>query len=153
MNSEMLIQWYKKHNIEQRTINGFWTYLDNWRKEDEDFDFEYGEMDSRLIELVVDKIQFTHVFNYDDFIYVLLRIYYNEDYIGKYKFVYSLDGEAEDDILNFEDKRFIKIIVETTKTTIEIAEKALKEGFPNEVVEKITGLKSSLIEDIKSKIS
>jgi hypothetical protein len=149
----MLIQWYKKHNIEQRSINGFWTYLDNWQKEDEDFDFDYGEMDSRLIELDVHKIQFTHIFDYDDFIYVILWIYYNEEYIGLYKSVYTLDGEGEDDILKFEDNRFIKILVETTNNSIEIAEKALKEGIPNEVVEKITGLKSSLIADIKSKIS
>ncbi|SFC46702.1 hypothetical protein [Bacillus sp. UNCCL81] len=40
MNSEMLIQWYKKHNIEDRTINGFWTYLDNWRNEDSDLNLE-----------------------------------------------------------------------------------------------------------------
>ncbi|MFJ5718255.1 hypothetical protein [Neobacillus sp. NPDC093127] len=153
MNSEMLKQWYKKHNIEQRSINGFWTYLDNWRKEDEDFDFDYGEMDSRLIELDVHKIQFTHLFDYDDFIDVILRIYYNEEHIGSYKSVYTLDGEDEDDILKFEDNRFIKILVETTNNSIEIAEKALKEGIPNQVVEKITGLKSSLIADIKCKIS
>jgi hypothetical protein len=152
MNSEMLIQWYKKHNIEQRSINGFWTYLDNWRKENEDFDFDNGDMDSRLIELEVHKIQFTHIFDYDDFIYVILLIDYNGEHIGSYKSVYKLDGEDEDDFLKFEDKRFIKILVEKTNNLIEIAEKALKEGIPNEVVEKITGLKSSLIADIKSKI-
>jgi hypothetical protein len=153
MNSDMLIQWYKEHNIEHRTTNGFWTYLDNWRKEDTDFDFDYGEMDSRLIELEVHKIQFTHIFDYDDFIYVFLKIYYNDDYIGTYKSVYTLDGDDEDDILKFEENRFIKILVETTNNSIKIAEKALKEGIPNEVVSKITGLRSSLIADIKSKIS
>jgi hypothetical protein len=59
-----------------------------------------------------------------------------------------LDGEDEDDILDFEDKRLTKILIETTNNSIEIAEQALKEGIPNEVVEKITGLKSSLIADI-----
>ena len=64
-----------------------------------------------------------------------------------------MDGEEDDDILKFEDNTFIKILVEKTNNAIEIAENALKEGIPNEVVEKITGLKSSLIADIKSKIS
>ncbi|ODG93445.1 hypothetical protein BED47_03930 [Gottfriedia luciferensis] len=153
MNSEMLIQWYKKHNIEDRTINGFWTYLDNWRNEDSDFEFEFGDLDKRLIELEVKKIQFTHIFNYNDFIYVLLWIYYNDENIGSYKSVYTLDGESEDDILNFDDNRFIKILVETTNNSIEIAEKALMEGISSEVVGKISGLKSSLIADIKSKVS
>ncbi|MFD4706441.1 hypothetical protein ACFWM3_16445 [Gottfriedia sp. NPDC058432] len=152
MNSEMLIQWYKKHNIEHRTINGFWTYLDNWRNEDSDFEFKFGDMDKRLIKLEVKKIQFTHIFNNNDFIYVFLWIYYNDENIGSYKSVYTLDGEDEDDILNFDDNKFIKILVETTNNSIEIAEKALKEGISNEVVEKISGLKSSLIEDIKSNI-
>ncbi len=152
MNSEMLIQWYRKNNIEQRTINDFWKYFDRYRKEDTDFEFDLGDMDTRLIELEVNKIQLTHILNYKDFIYVLLRIYYNDEYICSYKSVYTLDGEDEDDILKFEDNRFIKILVETTNKSIEIAEKALKEGIPTEVVERITGLKSSLIADIKSKI-
>ncbi|PGZ93355.1 hypothetical protein [Bacillus sp. AFS029533] len=110
-------------------------------------------MDKRLIELEVKKIQFTHIFNYNDFIYVLLWIYYNDENIGSYKSVYTMDGETEDDILNFDDNRFIKNLVESTNNSIEIAEKALMEGISSEVVGKISGLKSSLIADIKSKVS
>jgi hypothetical protein len=153
MNADTLKQWLKDYDTEQRTINNFWKRFEAWRNEDDyDFDFDYGEMDKRLIELEIRKIQFTHIFGYEDFIYVILDIDYNGESIGKFQSVYTLDGEYEDDSLKFDDKDYIKLLVETTNKSIEIAKKALKEGIPQEVVEKITGLGSTLVDDIQKNI-
>ncbi|WP_409290600.1 hypothetical protein [Peribacillus sp. SCS-37] len=150
MNSEKLLKWVKEHDIKLRAIKVFWEVLHNWRTDDSDFDSDYGEMNPRLIHLEFDKISFTHLFENGDYIEVRLRIYYNEDYIGSFRPIYTLDGEHEDEFLTFENKDYIRLLVETTNTAIEIAEKALKEEIPVEVVHKITDLSLSLIEEIKS---
>ncbi len=54
----------------------------------------------------------------------------------------------EDDSLKFNDKSYIKLLVETTNKAIEIAKNALKEVISQEVIVKITGLDASLIDDI-----
>jgi hypothetical protein len=153
MNANMLKQWLKDNDTEQRTINNFWERFEAWRNEDDyDFDFEYGEMDTRLIELEIQKIQFTYIIGYDDFIYVILDIDYNGESIGRFQSVYTLDGEYEDDSLKFDNSDYIRLLVETTNKSIEIAKNALKEGIPQEVVAIITGLGSSLVGDIQKSI-
>lgn len=153
MNSDQLKQWYVDNNIEERTINGFWNYFNNYRNEElYDFEDNFGNIDDRLVELKVSKIQFTVIFECGDFIYAILDIYYNNKYIGSYKSVYTLDGEIDDDLLNLEDTNYIKRIVDRYNNSIKIAENLLREGLSAELVARVTGLKQHIIEDIKNKI-
>lgn len=153
INSDILKQWYVDYNIEKRTIDGFWKYFNNYRnKEIYDFEDDFGEIDDRLIELNVSKIQFTVTFDNGDFVYAILNIYYNSEYIGLYKSIYTLNGEDADDLIRLEDTNYIKRLVERNNNSIEIAENSLREGIQPELVERITGLKSHIMHDIKNKI-
>lgn len=59
MNLDILKQWYLDNNIEKRTIKGFWKYYNNYKNEEiYDFENDFGDIDDRLIELKVSKIQF-----------------------------------------------------------------------------------------------
>ncbi|MCM3006463.1 hypothetical protein [Priestia koreensis] len=64
--------------LNNEQLTAFGSNLNEWRKnEDYYFEFEYGEIDTGLIELEMIKIQYTHILDFDDFMYVILDVHYD----------------------------------------------------------------------------
>jgi hypothetical protein len=118
---------------------------------DDFYDMFLGKLDTRLIRLKIKAVQLTYVYNCGDFVYCLVAIILLNNNIGTYKMVFTLNGEAEDDTLNFEDTNYIKNVVGIIKKTIEVAKKAINEGLKSEIVSRITGLDLDYVNKLEYK--
>lgn len=103
MNTEKFQKWIAKNNINERTKQGFWNYMENYKKEEpEEFVELFGDMDMNLVKINISKISLTINYRFDEIIkYVsaFIDIKYEEEELGMYESVYSLDGDDLDDYL------------------------------------------------------
>lgn len=153
MDTTKLKKWCTDNKIEDITIKSFWEYYYNYREEDrEDFDDAFYCIDERLINVKLEKIQLTHIFDYNDFIYSILGIYYLQDYIGSYKLVFDIEGEIEDDILRLESSNHIKVLAFETERSIEIAKNCLRKNMDNNLISNITELDVNFIEELRREL-
>jgi hypothetical protein len=154
MDTTELIQWYINNNIEKETIDAFWNYFNNYRKEEiYDFEESFGQhIDERLIRVKADKVQLTHIFESGDFIYSILDIYYLNDYIAEYKLVFTLDGEVEDDVLRLQPSSYVRKLTAEANRSIEIAEKSIKENLDLDLISRIVGLDIDFIKELKDSL-
>jgi hypothetical protein len=104
MNTNELRKWAEKHDIEKKTIDGFWQYINSYEKE-EDEPFFHSDVDkSQLVinlngvGLFIDAWNKDSYFQYGfDFIISYLPVIYQEEELGTYKLYFTLDGEIFDD--------------------------------------------------------
>ncbi len=93
-----------QHNLEERTIAGFWNYFNNFQKECADeFQSEFPNYDKNEVEVSIDSVSL-RLTNWPEdgynHIVLLMRMHYKERHSGFYRMVFSLDGEIEDDHLS-----------------------------------------------------
>lgn len=139
-----------KHKIEERTLEGFWRWINNSKKEDDD---ELGDIlnsiNNSWIQLEIHKISLAIIYNYSEFIEAELRIYFKDTYIGSYLCMFTLNGEDADDIMRFEDYTFIRSLIAVEERNEEIAISAINEKLDDEVIQKITGVSLKRINELK----
>ena len=69
MNTEELKTWIKKNNVKERTLEGFWTCINNCIKDVEDDKGDIlSSIDTSQINLEVKKISLAIIFDYSDFV-------------------------------------------------------------------------------------
>ncbi|TVX93799.1 hypothetical protein [Paenibacillus agilis] len=112
MNSNELKEWANNNDIKKQVVDCFWKCLENYMNEDpSEFEEYFKEYNSELIELVYYKLSMS-IRNWDtfetdynencEFIEVIIKIQYNNKYIGYYKLLYNFGGEIFDDYLVWE---------------------------------------------------
>lgn len=141
MNRDELEKWIKDNEIQKKLIDGFWSYVENYKKEIKDATTDIlNSIDPKCVNLKLHKVSHSLILGYDEFMDVFLRIYYYEDYIATYKAVFTLSGEDADDFLNFEDINYIQRLVAKDERNKEIATIALKEELSPELILRLTGI-------------
>lgn len=145
MNTRSLMEWAQTNNIIERTEKGFKNYLKNWKNEERSdfFDTFKGKSNLKVLKTELRSIQLTYVSGYADFVYCNLKIVYLGNDIGDYRMVFTLDGECEDDVIQF-DKYMENTINEGT-IKVEVINRAIKEGYTIEKISKLVELEEDLI--------
>ncbi|MGG3890000.1 hypothetical protein [Metabacillus fastidiosus] len=104
MNTDVLRAWAEKHDIENKTIDSFWSYINSFEEEENEAFFD-TEIDKNQLMLSISSIGlFIGSWNKDsyfqygiDYITSYLAVIYNEQHLGDYKLFFTLDGEIFDD--------------------------------------------------------
>lgn len=157
MDTSQLLEWEKQHNAANRTLEGFWSWFNIWRKECKDNYHELflGKLDDDFIATQVTSINLKHRFNYDpvDAIVIChIAIFYLGVDIGYYQLSFLLNGVTEDDSVQFHEKSWMQAVLYKPKYSLRIAKKALKEGLDPELISKITELEIEYIQILKQKL-
>lgn len=104
MNTHELRKWVTTNNIEEKTINCFWNYFNNFANEEPElFYTQFGKVNKKLIHIKITKIGLTIV-NWpndylNDCVISYAEIKYKDIDIAEYKLVFNLSGEIIDDYL------------------------------------------------------
>ena len=101
---QYILDFAIKHNIENRTQEGFINALRNYKEaQPEEYSKYFGSIETDKLHTPIEKIALT-LGNWpacnDNHIVSHLTIYYQDDYIASYRMVFNLDGTVEDDILS-----------------------------------------------------
>jgi hypothetical protein len=151
MNANSLIEWVNKHNAKSRTILGFWEYFNTWRKEDrsEYLDTFHGKLHDEFIQVLENQINLKLRFYMEEAIiaYTVDILYLNEP-IGTYVMEFLLNGEIEDEYLDFIN---FKHEISQIRENLTIARKAIKEDVQLSAIANITGIDEALLKTIKEK--
>lgn len=104
MDVQGLKDFVLKHNLEERSISGFWAYFKNYQEDHgEDFQKDFPNYDKSDIGLLTDSVSL-RITNWPEdgynHVVISLRIHYKDLYAGHYKMEFSLTGEVEDDSLS-----------------------------------------------------
>jgi predicted transcriptional regulator len=103
MQISQFIEWIEMNNIKQRSINGFWNYLDSYKKEEQE---EYNQFikgkNPSAFEIQIKQISLTISYEFDNAVNLVssdVSIKDKEEEIGQYTAVYTTDGDDFDDYL------------------------------------------------------
>jgi hypothetical protein len=104
MNTTELRAWVVKHDVEKRTIDGFWEYINTFEQEENETYFD-ADVDKSKLELNLNRIGlFIDAWSEDaytqygfDYVISYLPVVYNEEVLGHYKLFFKLDGDTFDD--------------------------------------------------------
>ena len=103
MDFQAIKDFVLKHNLEERSITGFWNYFHNYQKEySEEFQKEFPDDDVNHVELFIDCVSLRITNWHDDgynHVIIVIRMHYKEQHAGMYNVVYNLSGDVEDDHL------------------------------------------------------
>ncbi|MGG1444910.1 hypothetical protein ABE354_23240 [Brevibacillus laterosporus] len=115
MNSGFLKQWCLKHDVETRSINGFWRCFRNFQSEDaiglkslfgDNYKPENLTVALKEVALYIDKWDENATYeaiSYGfDYVVSYIPIVFNDKKFGWYKLFFTLDGESFDDYLVFD---------------------------------------------------
>jgi hypothetical protein len=99
-----LREWAKKHDIEKKTIDGFWYYVNTFEEEEGEPFFD-AKIDKTKLELTLNNVGLfidawskDSYFQYSfDYIISYLPVIHKEENLGTYKMCFKLDGEIFDD--------------------------------------------------------
>jgi len=145
MDTNLLLEWSRDHRIVDKATSGFCNYLDNWKRDSRDdfYDTFRGISNVKLIRTELKSIQLTHIHDYTDLVYCNLRIMYLGEHIGVYTMVFTLEGEADDDFIEF-DKLLDQILRKGT-VKVEIVIRAIKAGYDIEEIAALVDLDKEAI--------
>lgn len=92
------------HNLEERSITGFWNYFNNYEKEYRDeFQKDFPDYNVNHVELSIDTVSL-RITNWPDdgynHVIIAVRMHYKDQYAGMYKMIFNLSGDVEDDHLS-----------------------------------------------------
>lgn len=101
MDINELKKWIIEHEVENRTIQGFWLNLENYQKEFPDEfnrffkNFSKNNFDVKITQIALmlgnyPECNQNHVISY-------IPISYNGKRIGLYRLLFTLDGKIDDD--------------------------------------------------------
>ncbi len=104
MDTNALRVWAENHDIEKKTIEGFWFYINSYEVEEGEPFFE-GNIDKNKLELNLNNIAlFIDAWSKDsytqygfDFIISYLPVIHKGGILGTYKMYFKLNGEIFDD--------------------------------------------------------
>lgn len=104
MDTVKLREWAIKHDVEKKTIDGFWYYVNTYEEEEGESFFD-GEINKTELELTINNIGlFIDAWSKDsyiqygfDYIISYLPVIHKEKNLGTYKMFFMLDGESYDD--------------------------------------------------------
>ncbi|HDK7166221.1 TPA: hypothetical protein PTV44_000024 [Clostridium botulinum] len=103
MNTEEFKNWIAINNIIERTKNGFWNYIENYKREEPDeFSEVFSNVDVNFVEINISKISLTISYRFDEpikFVSAFIEIEYKGEELGVYESLFSLDGDDLDDYL------------------------------------------------------
>lgn len=143
-------EWVLNNNIEKRSIDNFWKYIDYYINEvDDNASNILKSIDLSLISVTLYKVSLSVIYHYTDTINVFLNINFKEDYIGRYEVIYTVKGDYSDDFLNLEDINYISKLSAIDDKNIEIAQEAIKEGLDFQLISRITGLNIERVSELK----
>lgn len=104
LNTEELLDFMKKYDIESRTIKYYKEYMRNYKKEEpDDFKKAFKNIDVGKIDLRFGSIALKAIF-FDNIVFEVqagLNMYYDNMKIGIYLAVFTLDGKVSDDTIYF----------------------------------------------------
>lgn len=104
MDTKELREWAEKHDVERKTIEGFWYYIKSY-EEEEGKPFFGRRIDKDKLELFVNNVALfidawskNSYFQYGfDYIITYLPVIHRGDNLGTFKVFFKLDGEIFDD--------------------------------------------------------
>ncbi|KMY49999.1 hypothetical protein [Peribacillus loiseleuriae] len=104
MDTKQLRKWAEKYDVEKKTIEGFWYYINSFEKEEGEPFFD-GNIDKSQLNLTLNNIGlFIDAWSKDsyrqygyDYIISYLPVIHKEDHLGTYKMFFNLNGEICDD--------------------------------------------------------
>lgn len=104
MDIQMIKDFVLTHNLEERSITGFWNYFNNYQKEcSEEFQKEFPDYDANHVEVFIDTVSL-RITNWPDDGYnhliIVVRMHYKDQYAGMYEMIFNLSGDVEDDHLS-----------------------------------------------------
>lgn len=101
MNTEEFENWILINNVAERTKKGFWTYIENYKKEEPDeFKEVFNNIKLNYLEININKISLTMSYRFDEpisFVSVCIEVVYEGEEICIYESIFALDGSAMDD--------------------------------------------------------
>ncbi|GGG87109.1 hypothetical protein [Paenibacillus radicis (ex Gao et al. 2016)] len=129
MSFTWLSEWAESHNLLERTSKGFSNYMDNWKKDNRgDFFATFrGKSNLKMLQTEFQSYQFTHLTENPHYVSCTLNIRYLNEYIANYSMIFTLDGEVQDDLMDF-DKLLANTIREGT-VKVELIVRARKLGY------------------------
>lgn len=153
MNKKILIDWEASHNAIKQTFDGFWRCFSKWSKEDKENYLRtfHGKLYPEFISVEEREIYLKYKFNAGEaVIFCSINIFYLEIHIGTYDIEFNLDGEVNDEYLDFDDVLFENRILEI-KHFLRIARKAIREGLEITTISNITGIDTKYLGVLKEK--
>lgn len=107
VNTEEFQNWISLNNIIERTKRACWNYIENYRKEEpEEFSEIFSNVNMDSLEISISKVSLTVTYRFDEpitFVSAFADIEYEDEEIGVYESLYSLEGEDLDDYLKLKD--------------------------------------------------
>lgn len=150
INTETLKKWIKRNNIESRSIERFWEYINMYIEEIEDETSNTLKyMDFKLVKVNLYKVSLSIIYDRNEVINVFLDILYGEIHIGRYEIVYTISAEFTDEFLVFDDISYIMRLTDTYNKTTDMAKLALQEGLDINIVSRITRLSLEQVNELK----
>jgi hypothetical protein len=104
MDTKDIRQWAETFDVERKTIEGFWYYINSYEDEEGQPFFE-GDIDKNQLELTLNSVGlFIDAWSKNsymqygfDYIISYLPVIHKEDNLGTYKMFFKLNGEIFDD--------------------------------------------------------
>ncbi|WP_019418886.1 hypothetical protein [Paenibacillus sp. OSY-SE] len=101
MNINELKNWIMEHNVESRSIEGFWIALNNYMEDSpEEYESYFGACEKKSLVIEVQQVALmlgnypecnqNHIISY-------VPIIYNGKTLGLYRLLFTLDGIIDDD--------------------------------------------------------
>ncbi|MEW9674271.1 hypothetical protein [Ammoniphilus sp. 3BR4] len=105
MDTKSLQKFIQEHDVFQRTIKGFWHYLNTWKAKDQsDFEKCFSGIDFNSLKVKVKKVSLTINYRYDEpleYVQSYASVVHNDEEIAVYHFLLTLEGEYDDDVLSW----------------------------------------------------
>lgn len=103
MNTNELQSWVTINHIVERTHNSFWSYLENYKKEEPDeFRELFENINFDFLDVNINKISLTISYRFDEpisFVSAFLEVLHEGEEVCMYESLFSLDGSDLDDYL------------------------------------------------------
>lgn len=105
MNTKELKDFESRENVFEKTIAGFWVYVNSWKEEEPEEFFEaFNTMDISRVELEKESVSLVINYRFDEpieYVQTTLNVNFNEALIAQYHYLQTFDGEVMDDVLSF----------------------------------------------------
>lgn len=149
INTDNLKDWMIKNNIEKRSIEYFWKYIDMYMDEvDDDYSNILKYINLQLVSTKLFKASLSTIYEHPaDTINVFLDILYMDEFIGVHEIIYTLSTDYIEEYLKFDDIHYLWRLAHVYRKIFEIGKIALEEGADVEFVSKTTGLSINQIKE------
>lgn len=153
MNKQMLLEWEAGHHAMKHTIDGFWRCYGKWSKEEREDYLKtfHGKLYPEFISVGERAIYLKYTFDCAEaVVFCSVNISYLETRIGTYDVEFNLEGEVNDEYLDFDKDLFQHKLLEI-KHFLRIARKAIKEGLETTTISNINGIDAKYLDVLREK--